>query len=125
MDWQALVGRRAKREPPAQGGWNIFMTTFNGLDVANPAVNPAMNASGDKAWPGWPSDAELEKLRADFLRAITDTERKKIADAAQERALVIGTHAVLGEYFQPIALRKTITGYVDGPVYVYWNLDRR
>ena len=125
MDWQALVGRRARRDAPAQGGWNIFMTTFNGLDVANPAVNPAMNASGEKAWPGWPNDEALEKLRGDFLRAITDADRKKVAEAAQERSLVIGTHAVLGEYFQPIAVRKTITGYVDAPVYVYWNLDRK
>ncbi len=125
MDWQAVVGRRAKREPRAQGGWNIFMTTFNGLDVANPAVNPAMNASGDKAWPGWPNDAALEKLRADFLRAITEPDRKRIAEAAQERALAIGTHAVLGEYFQPVALRKDIAGYLNAPVYVYWNLDRK
>ncbi len=125
MDWQAIVGRRAKREAPAQGGWNIFMTTFNGLDVANPAVNPAMNASGEKAWPGWPSDEALEKLRADFLRAVTDADRKRVAEAAQERALIIGTHAVLGEYFQPVAVRKSVTGYVDSPVYVYWNLDKK
>jgi peptide/nickel transport system substrate-binding protein len=125
MDWQAVVGRRAKRDPPSQGGWSIFITTFNGLDVANPAVNPAMNASGDKAWPGWPSDAELEKLRADFLRVVTDSDRKRIAEAAQVRALQIGTHAVLGEYFQPVVLRKTLTGYIDAPVYVYWNLDRK
>ena len=125
MDWQAVVGRRAKREPPTQGGWSVFITTFNGLDVENPAVNPAMNASGDKAWPGWPSDGELEKLRAEFLRVITDADRKRVAAAAQERALTIGTHAVLGEYFQPVVARKNLTGYVNAPVYVYWNLDKK
>jgi peptide/nickel transport system substrate-binding protein len=101
------------------------MTTFNGLDVANPAVNPAMNASGDKAWPGWPSDVELEKLRADFLRAVAETDRKRLAEAAQVRALTLGTHAVLGEYFQPVVVRKSLTGYLNAPVYVYWNLDKK
>jgi peptide/nickel transport system substrate-binding protein len=125
MDWQAVVARRAKRDPPSHGGWSIFLTTFNGLDVANPAINPAMNASGDKAWPGWPSDAELERLRADFLRAVAESDRKRVADAAQVRALTIGTHAVLGEYFQPVVVRKTLVGYVDAPVYVYWNLDKK
>ena len=26
MDWQTLVTRVAKKEPPAQGGWNGFVT---------------------------------------------------------------------------------------------------
>jgi peptide/nickel transport system substrate-binding protein len=28
MDWQTLVSRRAKKDPPAQGGWNIFLTVW-------------------------------------------------------------------------------------------------
>lgn len=56
---------------------------------------------------------------------ITDADHKRIAAAAQERALTIGTHAVLGEYFQPVAARKNLTGYVNAPVYVYWNLDKK
>ena len=30
MDWGSVVSRRAKKEPPAQGGWNIFVTTSGG-----------------------------------------------------------------------------------------------
>ena len=125
MDWNALLSRRAKKDPPAQGGWSIFMTTLNGLDVANPVVSLPMNASCDKAWPGWPCDPALEKLREDFLHAAKDADRKKVADAAQQRALEIGTHAALGEYFQPVATRKNITGLLNAPVYVYWNLDKK
>src|SRR4029078_12169349 len=28
MDWNTLVGRRAKKEATAQGGWNIFLTAW-------------------------------------------------------------------------------------------------
>jgi peptide/nickel transport system substrate-binding protein len=125
MDWNALLARRQKKEPPKAGGWSIFLTTFNGLDLANPVVNPAMNASCDKAWPGWPCDETLEILRVDFLRAPGDAEKKKIAEAAQLRSLDIGTHAALGEYFQPVAARRNLTGYLNAPVYLYWNLDKK
>ncbi len=125
MDWQSLVSRRQKKEPPAQGGWNLFMTTFNGLDLINPVVNPALNAACDKAWPGWPCDERLESLRGEFLRAATDADKRRVAEAAQVRALEIGTHAALGEYLQPVAARRNITGYLNAPVYLYWNLDKR
>jgi peptide/nickel transport system substrate-binding protein len=29
MDWQSLVGRLAKRDPPDKGGWNLFITNGN------------------------------------------------------------------------------------------------
>jgi len=125
MDWNAALARRQKKEPPTQGGWSIFITTLNGLDVANPAINLAMNASGESAWPGWPTDAALEKLRVDFLRAPDLNARKRIATEAQQRALDIGTHAALGEYYQPVVTRRSISGYLNAPVYVYWNLEKR
>ncbi|HYB43223.1 MAG TPA: ABC transporter substrate-binding protein, partial [Candidatus Methylomirabilis sp.] len=32
MDWQTLVTRVAKKEPPAQGGWNAFVTAWAAAD---------------------------------------------------------------------------------------------
>src|SRR4030095_512268 len=36
MDWQTLVGRRAKKDPPDKGGWNMFLTAWQTFDVWNP-----------------------------------------------------------------------------------------
>ena len=36
MDWGTLVSRRAKQDPPDQGGWNVFHTTWGGLATAKP-----------------------------------------------------------------------------------------
>ena len=30
MDWQTLVSRRAKKDPPASGGWSVFLTSWGG-----------------------------------------------------------------------------------------------
>ena len=35
MDWGSVVWRRARKEPPAQGGWNIFVTTSGGVGGAS------------------------------------------------------------------------------------------
>ena len=40
------------------------------------------------------------------------------------RAFEIGTHAPLGEYVNPLATRKNITGLVIGPGDIYWNVKK-
>ena len=68
MDWQTLVARRAKKDPPSAGGWNAFLTAWVAADVMNPVSTAYVNSACDKASFGWPCDAEMEKLRDDFAR---------------------------------------------------------
>ena len=124
MDWNTVVSRRSKKEPPAQGGWNIFLTAWLAPDVWNPLTNAAIGAAGEKSWFGWPSDAELEKLRDQFARETDDGTKKALAEQIQARAFEIGTHAPLGEYVNPIATRKNVTGWVIGSGDVYWNVKK-
>jgi peptide/nickel transport system substrate-binding protein len=124
MDWNSVVSRRAKKEPPAQGGWNIFCTAWVAPDIWNPLANAAIGGAGEKSWFGWPSDPELEKLRDDFARATDEPKKKALAEAIQARAFEIGTHAPLGEYINPLASRKGVTGWVIGPGDIYWNVKK-
>src|SRR3989337_3445977 len=39
MDWNTVVSRRAKKEAPAQGGWNIFVTTSGTIGGSNPILH--------------------------------------------------------------------------------------
>ncbi len=124
MDWQTLVGRRAKKEPPAQGGWNMFFTAWVAPDIWNPITNPAIGAQGEKSWFGWPSDERIEKLRDEFARATDEAKKKALAEQIQARAFEVATHAPLGEYANPLAARKNITGFVTGPGNLYWNIKK-
>jgi hypothetical protein len=36
MDWQSVVARRAKKDPPTQGGWNAMLTSWVSADILNP-----------------------------------------------------------------------------------------
>ena len=79
---------------------------------------------GEKSWFGWPTDPELEKLRDHFARATEEPKKKALAEAIQARAFDIGTHAPLGEYINPYAARKNVTGWVIGPGDIYWNVKK-
>ena len=124
MDWNSVVSRRAKKEPPAQGGWNIFCTAWVAPDIWNPLSNAAIGGAGEKSWFGWPTDPELEKLRDAFARATEEPKKKELAEAIQARAFEIGTHAPLGEYVNPLAARKNVSGWVIGPGDIYWNVKK-
>src|SRR6266702_6085935 len=68
MDWQTLVARRAKKDPPNAGGWSAFLTSWVSADVLNPVMTGFLNAGCDKALFGWPCDQEMEALRDQFAR---------------------------------------------------------
>ena len=124
MDWNTVVSRRAKKDPPSQGGWNMFCTAWVAPDIWNPLTNAAIGADGEKSWFGWPKDEQIEKLRDQFARATDAAKKRALAEAIQARAFEIGTHAPLGEYVNPLATRKNVTGWVIGPGDIYWNVKK-
>ena len=124
MDWNTVVTRRSKKDAPANGGWNMFCTAWVAPDIWNPIANPAVGAMGEKSWFGWPSDGEIEKLRDQFARETDAAKKKALAEDIQARAFEIGTHAPLGEYIEPLAARRNITGFVTGPGNLYWNIKK-
>jgi peptide/nickel transport system substrate-binding protein len=125
MDWQTLVGRRAKKDAPDKGGWNMLITGWQAHDVWNPIANPTMDTRGEKSgWFGWAKDEQLMALRDQFMRATDEASKKKLADAVQTRAFEIGTHAPLGEVDVPMAAGKNVSGFFVSNGHLYWNLKK-
>ncbi len=89
MDWQTLVARRAKKDPPNAGGWNAFLTSWVTADVMNPVSTAYLNSACDKALFGWPCDETMEKLRDQFARESDPAKQKAIAEAVQARNMEI------------------------------------
>jgi peptide/nickel transport system substrate-binding protein len=123
MDWQSVVARRSKKDAPNAGGWNAFLTAWVAADVMNPVSTAYLNSSCDKALFGWPCDAELEKLRDDFARETDPAKQKAIAEAVQLRAIETTPEIPIGEYVQPVAMRKNVKGFVIAPAPVFWNIE--
>jgi peptide/nickel transport system substrate-binding protein len=126
LDFQAIVARRLRKTPPAEGGWNGFMTAWLSIDMMNPLTNSMLTASCDKANFGWPCDAEVERLRDAYARAPDLPSRQKIAAELQARAVQYGTHIHLGQYTLPTATRADrLSGMVKSPIPVFWNIEKK
>jgi peptide/nickel transport system substrate-binding protein len=64
----------------------------------------------------------MEKLRDDFARETDPAKQKAIAEAVQVQATKMTSHINLGQWYQPIATRRSVSGVLSAPVPVFWNL---
>ena len=122
MDWQTVVARRAKKDPANAGGWHAFLTSWVAADITNPVMAAFFNSACDKALFGWPCDAEMEKLRDQFARETDPAKQKAVAEAVQVQATKMTSHIHLGQWYQPIAARRSVAGILTTPVPVFWNI---
>ncbi len=124
MDWQSVVARRAKKDPPSAGGWSAFFTSPTAADILNPVSAGLLDSSCDKAMFGWPCDEKMEQLRDAFARETDPARQKAIAEQVQLRYLEVPTHVHLGQWYKPVAMRKSVNGLLAAPVMVYWNVEK-
>jgi peptide/nickel transport system substrate-binding protein len=122
MDWSTMVARRAKKEPPTQGGWNIFHTWSTSFDTMTPAVSSVLSGAGDKAWFGWPTSETMEKLRAEFAREPDAGKRRAIAEKVQVLAYDEVPYVPWGQFVVPGAFRKNLKGLLQFGATLLWNI---
>jgi peptide/nickel transport system substrate-binding protein len=125
MDWGTLITRRTSKEPVEKNGWSIFFTWVIGPDMINPALEIPLRANGEKAWFGWPSDAKLEGLRAQWMEAADIAGQKKLAAELQEEAFLDVPYIPTGQFIIPTAFRKNLKGVIVAPVVFLWNVEKQ
>ncbi|MGD0102852.1 MAG: ABC transporter substrate-binding protein [Rhodopila sp.] len=123
MDWGTLVQRRASKEPPAKGGWNMFITGWSGLDMTTPVTNQTLRSNGAKAWFGWPDLPAVQTLIEAWVEAPDLPAQRRIAAELQGKALELVPYIPTGQYFSRTACRHDITGIIPGQ-FVFWNVRR-
>jgi len=126
MDWSTETTRRTKKDPPEQGGWNIFTTWQSGYPMTSPITSfPLVTTCDQKNWFGWPCDDEIEKLRASFITAGTLDEQKKIAEAIQKRYYEFLPFMNTGQFFAPVAWRNNLVGVPNALLFEFWNIEKK
>ncbi len=123
MEWASLVQRRVKTGPVAEGGWNIFHTSWAAMDMVNPAGHVFLRGNGKSAAPGWPGSPAIESLRNDWFSAPDEAARRSLGRALQRQAFQDVPYIPLGQYFVPTAYRANLTGILPGNP-VFWNVRR-
>lgn len=124
MDWQTVITRRAVQSPPREGGWSIFATNNVMAEASDPLRAFGVAANGRQAWFGWPDVPEIERLRIQFSRAADEGQRKQLAGQIQKLVIDEGVLLPMGQYYVPAAYRKSISGALQAPVPVFWNIQK-
>ena len=124
MDYNAMLARRNKKDPPAQGGWNLAHSANFGIDVASPMTNVYLASNCEQAAAGWPCDKEIESLKDDFAKAATLDERRAIAEKIQLRAMEFVPYVPVLQTPTMMAHRKGITNIAQTPLVVYWSVEK-
>jgi peptide/nickel transport system substrate-binding protein len=122
-DWGSVVQRRALTKPPAEGGWNLFITGFSGLDFFTPASHLPLRGNGKGAWFGWPTDAKIEELRNAWFDAPDLAAQKKIGQEIQLEAFNSVPYWPLGTAQTPTAFRQDISHVPEG-FPIFWSVRR-
>jgi len=125
-DWGGLLARRAKQDPPDQGGWSVVHTWGFGFELGSAISNYGLTTACDRSgWPGWPCDEEMTKLRDAWAKEGDITKRKAIGEAIQKRAVEQAYFIPLGTFFQPMAYKKSLVGIVEVAIPVFWNVEKK
>ena len=123
MDWGTVVQRRAQEKSPAEGGWNMFITGWSGLDQSNPIGHVFLRGNGKQGMMGWPTAPKIEALRQEWIDAPNLAAQKKLAVEIQTQALQDLPYIPIGQYLAPTAYRKDIAGIPNGFV-IFWNVHK-
>ncbi len=124
MDWGTVVQRRTSREPVDKGGWSVFCTGWEGLNLNDPAGHYPLIGTGLAGWFGWADNPSIEALRTEWYDAPDAGAQKKATDALQAEVWKLVPYIPLGEFYQPIAVRDTISGVLDSPFPIFWNVKK-
>ena len=125
QDWGTVTSRQPKKDPPDQGGWNLFVTFASAATMQSPITNIGTNMACDRAWAGWPCDAEAERLRNAYVEAIGLEAQQKAVVALHKRLTEVQPYRLLGQFDQPYARRSNVSGFVPGPVLTFWNVEKK
>ncbi len=124
MDAGTQTTRRASKNPIDQGGWSTFCTAYLGLQMSNPGSSYPLRENGDKAWFGWPNDPAMETLRDQWFAAPDLTAQQKVASQMQMLAFQDVPFIPVGQWQDPTAYSRTLTGFVKSSFNLFWGVRR-
>jgi peptide/nickel transport system substrate-binding protein len=124
MDWGTVTQRRLSKAPADKGGWSAFFTAAAGLEMFDPTGHNQIRGNGKDAWFGWPESPKLEALRDAWLTAPDLAAQQEAARRMQIQALEDVPYIPLGQFYQPIAYHKSLTGILKGGFALLYNVRR-
>jgi peptide/nickel transport system substrate-binding protein len=124
LDWGSVTVRRNSQAPLDQGGWSAHCTFSAGYDLTNPGGNLSLNAVGKAGFVGWPTSPKLVELRNAWFDAPDLGAQQAICRDIQAEFWQDVPYLPLGQFFQPTAYRKSVTGVPRGAFTLFWGVQK-
>jgi peptide/nickel transport system substrate-binding protein len=119
LEYPAANQRRNSRNPPTQGGWNVFFGPFNGYNRYDPAAHVGINP----AFSGWIPLDEIQTLRDRWFDEPNLEQRQAIAREIQLLVWRDVPYIPLGNYSPLTAFRSELSGVLKGGA-TFFNVKR-
>ena len=88
-----------------------------------PAVASVISGAGEKAWFGWPTSEQMEKLRAEWVKQADPAKRRQLAEQIQVLAFDEVPFVTWGQFVIPGAFRKNVKGVLQFGATLLWNIS--
>ena len=124
MDWATVQTRRTSREPVDKGGWSIFPSVVAVTEYRDLLLTGFMRGNGKDGWFGWPSDARAEELYGEWSSTADPAEQTRLEREYQLQGMATLPFIPLGRFRQTGAWRSNLTGILEGPSVVFWNVNK-
>jgi len=123
-DWGSVATRRARKDPPSRGGWNLFHTYYAGIDCLNPGSFNALATTGDKAAFGWPKSEAVQATIDAWYEAPTPEDEQAAVRAVNTASMDFVTYIPTGFFLQHQAWRTNLSGVARAPFPVFWGVAK-
>jgi peptide/nickel transport system substrate-binding protein len=124
MDWGTVQTRRTSREPLDKGGWSMFPSVVAVAEYRDLLLTGFMRGNGKDGWFGWPSDPRMEEIYNEWIESADPAEQTRLERAYQLQGLASLPFIPLGRFRQTSAWRDNVTGLLEGPSVVFWNISK-
>lgn len=95
------------------------------IGASDPVGNVPMQASCERAWPGWPCDARHQASIDAFPYAANDGECGQILERLHESAYRLVPYIPYGQWYLPSAIRPKLDGVLAMPgIIIAWNVKK-
>jgi peptide/nickel transport system substrate-binding protein len=124
MDWPTVQTRRVSKEPLDKGGWSMFPSLVAVTEYRDLLLTSFMRGNGRDGWFGWPTDPQLDEIFDSWLAASDPAEQVRLEREYELEGLRNLPFIPLGRFRQTAAWRDSLTGLLDGPSVVFWNVTK-
>ena len=102
----------------------MFPSVIAVAEYRDPLLTGFMRGDGKEGWFGWPNVPKVNEIFDTWLEAVDSSAQTRLERAYELEAFAALPFLPLGRLRQTSAWRDNVSGILEGPSVVFWNIDK-